>query len=138
MIKIVTDFLLTVTSGILALLCIIAMMAVFGSCAPRIPEAIPTPRMDAIEAQVDTLAYHVDMQGFLLEALFGEIEMLKEEILYMPDGEVYQIKPGDNLWDIAGRELGDPNRWVEIWLLNLWTVREADMIFPGQILKVTP
>ncbi len=109
----------------------ILVIVLIGGCAPKMTEAISDPRIDLIEARVDTLEYYGHMQGFLLEALFGEIEMLK-----MPDGTVYQIKPGDTLWDIAESELSDPNRWVEIWLLNLWTVREADLIFPGQILKV--
>lgn len=45
----------------------------------------------------------------------------------------YTVKRGDTLWDIAERELGDPNRFPEIMKLN---GLESDIIYPGQVLKL--
>lgn len=121
------------------LITILLFMGCAGNLAPA-PALDYGPQVKSLEAQVDSLWYYTDMQGFLLEALYGEIELVKIELkeLRMPDGSVYQVKPGDNLWGIAERELGIPERWAEIWLLNIWTIREADVIFPGQLLKVKP
>lgn len=48
----------------------------------------------------------------------------------------YTVRKGDVLSSIAGRELGDPSRWPEIWDLNKSTLRsgDPDLIFPGEIL----
>lgn len=35
-----------------------------------------------------------------------------------PAGSTYVVEPGDTLWGIATRELGDPLRWSEIFALN--------------------
>jgi nucleoid-associated protein YgaU len=33
-------------------------------------------------------------------------------------GRLYTVKPGDTLWDIAGKELGNPFRWPELFKHN--------------------
>ncbi|MGH3739596.1 MAG: LysM peptidoglycan-binding domain-containing protein, partial [Micromonosporaceae bacterium] len=57
----------------------------------------------------------------------------------------YQVRPGDTLWDIAERELGDPLRWPEIYKLNRGrpqpergALRDPDLIQPGWTLKLPP
>jgi nucleoid-associated protein YgaU len=45
----------------------------------------------------------------------------------------YAIKPGDTLWDIARRELGDPLAWAAIWQLNP-CIENPDLIYAGQAL----
>ncbi|MDQ3963602.1 MAG: LysM peptidoglycan-binding domain-containing protein [Actinomycetota bacterium] len=35
-----------------------------------------------------------------------------------PQVAEYVVKPGDSLWSIAEKELGDPYRWVELWEMN--------------------
>ena len=46
----------------------------------------------------------------------------------------YTVKSGDTLVKIALKELGDGNRWQEIFLLNRAIIRDPDRIFPGQVL----
>ncbi len=46
----------------------------------------------------------------------------------------YTVKSGDTLVKIAQKELGDADRWQEIFLLNRATIRDPDRIFPGQVL----
>ncbi len=49
----------------------------------------------------------------------------------------YTIKSGDNLSDIAQEQLGDANRWKEIYELNKDVIGDnPDMIHPGKKLKL--
>jgi nucleoid-associated protein YgaU len=49
----------------------------------------------------------------------------------------YTIKSGDNLSDIAQEQLGDANRWKEIYELNKDVIGDnPDLIHPGKKLKL--
>jgi hypothetical protein len=48
-----------------------------------------------------------------------------------PEGvEVYVIVPGDTLWDLSQRFLGDPYLWPQIWERNRY-ILDAHWIYPG-------
>ncbi len=116
---------------------------VFSACAANIPDygiEIEILNLDqvkleakiaSLQAEIDSLWYYSDTQGFLIEAIFGELELLQ-----LPDGGTYEVKLGDTLWGIAEKELGAGYRWVEIYVLNYWSIEHQDWIFPNQILKV--
>lgn len=55
----------------------------------------------------------------------------------------YTVHPGDNAWDLAHDQLGDPTRWREMWALNRdrpqpdggrWS--DPDLIRPGWVLSM--
>jgi nucleoid-associated protein YgaU/DNA-binding SARP family transcriptional activator len=47
-----------------------------------------------------------------------------------PQGQVtYVVQDGDTLWGIAGKILGDPTRWPEIWELNRGAVAPDGHVF---------
>ncbi len=48
-----------------------------------------------------------------------------------PEGtQVYTIVPGDTLWDLAAKNLGDPYLWPQIWERNRY-ILDAHWIYPG-------
>ncbi|MDB5098175.1 MAG: hypothetical protein JWM80_2596 [Cyanobacteria bacterium RYN_339] len=48
----------------------------------------------------------------------------------------HTVKPGECLWAIAERELGDGKRWREIYDLNRDLIKHPDLIHPGQVLRL--
>lgn len=46
------------------------------------------------------------------------------------------VKEGDSLSKIAKRELGDGNRWKEIYEANRDKIKDPDLIHPGQVLTL--
>lgn len=46
----------------------------------------------------------------------------------------------DCLWNISGKMeiYGDPLQWPKIWQINTDQIRNPDIIFPGQVLKIPP
>jgi nucleoid-associated protein YgaU len=55
-----------------------------------------------------------------------------------PSREVrrYTVVSGDTLYDIAGKLLGNVNRWPEIYALNTEIIDNPDLIYPGQVLSI--
>jgi LysM repeat protein len=54
---------------------------------------------------------------------------------FPPDAEVYVIQPGDTLWDLAQKFLGNPYLWPQLWEQNTY-IRDAHWIYPGDPLVV--
>lgn len=48
--------------------------------------------------------------------------------------EAYVVKRGDTLWDISKLYLLRPWRWPELWGMNLQTIANPHLIYPGQTL----
>lgn len=48
----------------------------------------------------------------------------------------YTVVKGDSLSKIAKRLYGDANRWKEIYEANKDKIKDPDLIYPGQVLKV--
>lgn len=58
-------------------------------------------------------------------------------VVLSADGEEYTVLPGDSLWKIAGKLLGDENRYVELAQANKELVKDPDLIFPGMEITVS-
>jgi len=51
--------------------------------------------------------------------------------------KTYTVKPGDTLWAIAKKTLGDGGRWREIYNNNTDVIgKDPNLIFPGQVLRI--
>jgi nucleoid-associated protein YgaU len=47
------------------------------------------------------------------------------------------VEPGDNLWDISQKQLGDGNLWPSLYEKNQTVVgSDPNLIFPGQVIKI--
>jgi LysM repeat protein len=53
-----------------------------------------------------------------------------------PGGAVHVVKRGENLSRIASEELGDPDRWPEIYRLNDDQIADPNLVYAGQALRV--
>ncbi len=52
-----------------------------------------------------------------------------------PGKDAYVIAKGDTLWDLAGKWLGDPHLWPQIWDQNR-CIQDSHWIYPGDPLGV--
>jgi nucleoid-associated protein YgaU len=50
----------------------------------------------------------------------------------------YTVVSGDNLWDISAKDeiYGNPYQWPVIYKANSDQIKDADLIFPGQVFSV--
>ena len=48
----------------------------------------------------------------------------------------YTVKPGDSLSKIAKSLYGDAARWTAIYDANRDSIKNPDLIYPGQVLKL--
>ena len=53
-----------------------------------------------------------------------------------PQERTYTVQKGDSLSKIAKAVYGDPNQWKAIHQANQDTIKNPDLIFPGQVLKL--
>ena len=51
-------------------------------------------------------------------------------------GKTYVVVKGDSLSKIAKREYGDASKWRTIYEANKDLIKDPDLIYPGQELKV--
>jgi nucleoid-associated protein YgaU len=51
-------------------------------------------------------------------------------------GKTYTVVAGDSLSKIAKREYGDANAWTRIYEANRDIIKDPDLIYPGQTLKI--
>ena len=52
--------------------------------------------------------------------------------------KVYVVVSGDSLSKIAKREYGDAAKWHAIYEANRDTIKDPDLIHPGQVLTLPP
>ncbi len=48
----------------------------------------------------------------------------------------YTVTKGDCLWSISKKQLGNGNRWQEIYQLNQDKIKNPNLIYPGQVLII--
>jgi len=53
-----------------------------------------------------------------------------------PEPKTYTVAAGDSLWKIAQHHYGDGNKWQKIFEANKDTIKNPDLIHPGQTLVI--
>lgn len=48
----------------------------------------------------------------------------------------YTVAAGDNMWKIAHKTLGNGRRWSEIYQVNKDIIKNANLIYVGQVLDI--
>ena len=62
--------------------------------------------------------------------------MATEPTNITPTGKTYTVVKGDSLSKIAKREYGDAQKWHQIYEANRDIIKDPDLIYPGQILRL--
>lgn len=52
------------------------------------------------------------------------------------DATSYEVNQGDHLWGISGSSYGNPYKWPLIYKANSDKIKDADLIYPGQVLDI--
>lgn len=50
--------------------------------------------------------------------------------------ESYEVNRGDHLWGISGKSYGNPYKWPLIYKANSDKIKDADLIYPGQVFDI--
>ncbi|NVK21135.1 MAG: peptidoglycan-binding protein LysM [Kangiellaceae bacterium] len=53
-----------------------------------------------------------------------------------PKSVIYEIRKGDTLWKIAEKHLGNGARYTEIFESNKEVIKNPDLIYPGQKIRI--
>ncbi len=113
-----------------------------------------TQRVDA--AFIETYANEKEIERLkkLLEKRNRENAVLQEKLkaaldrttqlemqIYQRESEdvpQYEVRKGDSLWKIAKRPetYGDPRLWIKIFNANMDRIKDPNVIYPGQLLKI--
>lgn len=76
--------------------------------------------------------------------VFGVQEVKADELEAPPATEAeqnvtfYEIQKGDTLWAIANEHYGDGNKYNRIFDANREVIKNPDLIFPGQKIRIPP
>ncbi len=73
--------------------------------------------------------------AFLITCLYGVVLAQDDNLLKQNHPDLYVVKKGDTLWDIAGLFLHKPWLWPEIWQINP-QVANPHLIYPGDELNL--
>jgi nucleoid-associated protein YgaU len=68
-----------------------------------------------------------------------KVEEKQEAVVVVEEGLTsYTVVRGDNLWDIASYRViyGNPYEWPLIYKANSDQIKDADLIYPGQVFKI--
>ena len=84
-----------------------------------------------VNTAIDRLKASPQYADLMREYLLSSSEVFTKPVA---GRRTYTVKAGDTLSKVAGAELGDSNRWREIWDLNRDRVANENLIYPRLVL----
>jgi nucleoid-associated protein YgaU len=70
------------------------------------------------------------------KADFSDVEEGSSSTAPPPAGRTYTVVKGDSLSKIAKRVYGSANQWKKIYEANKDTIKNPDLIYPGQVINL--
>ena len=70
------------------------------------------------------------------KADFSDVEGGSSSTAPAPSGRSYTVVKGDSLSKIAKQFYGDAKQWKKIFEANTDSIKNPDLIYPGQVLKI--
>jgi nucleoid-associated protein YgaU len=67
---------------------------------------------------------------------FSDVEGGSSSTAPAPAGRTYTVAKGDSLSKIAKEVYGSANQWKKIYEANKDTIKNPDLIYPGQVIKI--
>ena len=114
-----------------------------GATALRVARVVDVPRaphrMRRLPIAIDSrlLVGAVMLAVTLASAPYAAHAQQRDTTQAMKPGTVlHTVRPGDTLYEIARKYLGNPLRWPELFRANTGTIANANLIYPGQKLYV--
>ncbi len=49
---------------------------------------------------------------------------------------IHEVRPGETLWQIAQRTVGDPTLWPALYVANRDQIKDPARVYPGQRLEI--
>ena len=71
-----------------------------------------------------------------VENVDDQLTVSAPEAAAAPAPVFYTIQSGDSLWKIASRHYGDGNKWNALFEANREVIKDPDLIYPGQQIRV--
>lgn len=53
-----------------------------------------------------------------------------------PPRRTHEVRPGDTLWSIAAKAIGDPTLWPALYRANRDQIKDPALLYPGQKLAI--
>ena len=70
---------------------------------------------------------------------YAELDRLRKEGILnggSSNANEHEVVKGDNLWKISGNAYGNPYQWPLIYKTNQDKIKDADLIYPGQVFAI--
>ena len=71
-----------------------------------------------------------------IQEVKADAVVIKDGSQVAGDDEFYVIQKGDTLWKIAEQNYGNGAKYTKIVEVNLEVIKNADLIFPGQKIRI--
>ncbi len=83
-------------------------------------------------------SYATREKAILLAGNVQGVSKVNDQLTSPPEEKTvfYTVQKGDSLWKIAKTLLGDGNKWPKIFEANKEVIKNPDLIYPGQQLRI--